>query len=125
MFNQIISNQDHYIPSEQNTIKSLDISYRLALNTHITDDLRNEGILTDIKRLIQQERKNKKLQIGELVSNIKIRTNNELILMIIEDNKDDVLKSVSAKDVNVTIDKKLADNVISLGNIKLEIGIIN
>lgn len=70
----------------------------VALDTKISEELKNEGLVREIVRAVNQMRKNAGLTINDKVL-ITFETTNEKVLGVIEMNKDNLARQVLAKDI--------------------------
>jgi isoleucyl-tRNA synthetase len=71
------------------------------MNTSLTPELEREGLLREITRLIQSNRKKKGFKFGDEVS-IKINTKSKEIRDAITAHKAELMESVTAKDIELT-----------------------
>lgn len=83
----------------------------IILNTHITEDLKEEGIIRDIINGIQNLRKNKNFQVEDRI-NIKINCKDEFVLKSIKNYIDILKKEVLANNIEFTNDKENYDDVL-------------
>lgn len=96
------------------------LSFDLFLNTELTPELKNEGLMNELKRIIQQERKNKKLNIGEMIKTLELEVNNNSLSDLINKELEELKKAVSAEVIKVSINSSLTkENGVALDEINL------
>ncbi len=80
----------------------------VSLDTDITEELREEGLLNEIVRGLQVARKESGCQMGEMIS-INYRSDSEEVVKLIEKNTEKLSKMVFAKAFNMK--EELKDSV--------------
>ncbi len=110
---------DPTMPKMKSDIQEIEV----ALDTNLTEDLRNEGIIREFIRLVQDQRKQMKLIIGEEIE-IEFSISDNIIKEIILANVESLKKALSASEVSFedSIDDKTAvTKVINGKNIVINI----
>lgn len=102
------------LKEDSDTLVGEDSAYKIkvGLFTKITDDLKSEGILREIVRFIQATRKKSGFEQGDLI-NIQYFTDSEELKKIIEESRNKLEESVSAKAVNFNSSLN-SNNVLNL-----------
>jgi len=108
---------------EADNIESQEARYVfVSLDTNITEDLKEEGLLNEIVRGLQIARKESGCQMGEMIS-INYRSDSEEILALVKKNKEKLMKMVSIQSLSIV--EELKEIVqIKVDNSLLEIEII-
>lgn len=104
-------------------IKSEVTDIEVALDTNITEELRNEGIIREFIRLVQDQRKQMKLIIGEEIE-IEFSISDNIIKDILLSNIDTLKKALSASEITFEEsidDKDAVAKVINGKNIIINI----
>jgi isoleucyl-tRNA synthetase len=71
----------------------------VALDTRITEELKEEGLVAELKRQIQNFRKTSGLKMGEEI-NLQFTINNQQLTKIVEKYKEEIKSAVSAKEIS-------------------------
>lgn len=77
----------------------------VSLDTNLTDELKQKGLLREVMRKVQQARKDAGLKMGEMIA-VEIGTSSDNIKKTVETNKDELKRTVSASTVKVTSPKQ-------------------
>jgi len=94
----------------------------VSLDTKITEELKEEGLLNEIVRGLQVARKDSGCQMGEMIS-VKYRSESKEILDLIEKNKEKLCKMIFVESFEKS--QEIAGNtVIKVENYTLEIEIV-
>jgi len=104
-------------------IKSEVTDIEVALDINITEELRNEGIIREFIRLVQDQRKQMKLIIGEEIE-IEFSISDNMIKDILLSNIDTLKKALSASEITFEEsidDKDAVAKVINGKNIIINI----
>lgn len=92
----------------------------VALDSRITPELENEGLLRELTRQIQNQRKKSGLKMGELVD-IKLETDDQKLITAIKSNLKDFQSAVNAKSLEITKEKQ--NQTIKVNEIAVTISI--
>lgn len=87
-------------PKKTELTMSAEADLAVGLDTSISPELKEEGLLAELKRAVQNLRKNAGLKMGEVVQ-LSLETDNEDLKNVIESHKDELSKSLSASSVKV------------------------
>lgn len=96
----------------------------VELDTELTPELKEEGLLTELKRQIQNMRKNAHLKIGEVISEIIISTNSKEIETAISKHQADIAKAVSAEKVTITKVALANSKEVQIDTEKVNVGLV-
>ncbi len=100
------------------------LSIKVGLDTEITQDLLDEGLVRDITREIQSIRKNMSLDIGDKIT-LSYQTNDVDLNRILENFKETILNSINAAEIlNVESIKQDTKQEIDLNGKKVTINLV-
>lgn len=94
----------------------------VSLDTKITEELKEEGLLNEIVRGLQVARKDSGCQMGEMIS-VKYRSESKEILDLIEKNKEKLCKMIFVESFEKS-QEITGNTVIKVENYTLEIEIV-
>jgi isoleucyl-tRNA synthetase len=83
------------------SIEDTNYQIEIGLDIMISEELQAHGTRRELVRLIQSSRKNMNLKMGDKVK-IEYETSDEKLKNLIEENKTEIMKSVSALEINNT-----------------------
>lgn len=104
------------VPGEEGFLSKEEMGLAVALDTRLTQELKEEGLLAELKRQIQNLRKTSGLQMGEFVK-VKITTSSEALITLIEKYNSHIAKEITASEVILI--ENVTDNKLSIDNLTL------
>ena len=93
----------------------------VVLDTHITDELREEGHLREIISKIQNMRKEKGFEVADKI-NLYV-SGNDMLINVIEKFKDSIKKETLTVDVVVNEDREYTETIINGEKLNLDVEI--
>jgi len=118
---------DKAIIHESETLKTnedTNLKVKIALETKLTDELKDEGFVRELTRSLQAQRKKMGLQQGENIS-IKLKVDDDSLKQTIERNLEPIKKTVNAVSIefvseienafNLEVETKLIEAEITAG----------
>ena len=104
---------------EGNVIKE-DSEIKVVLNIELTDELKKEGLVREIVRMINQKRKEKKMIVEKDVV-VEYETTDDLIRQVFEEYNEDIKKMTNSVELKVSKDL----DKIKINNIEVGLNLIN
>ena len=87
------------LPDSSNLISKAQGEWFVALDIEISPELREEGMVNEITRVLQNARKTNGFKMGELVK-MQYYTDNQDLQTIFENNKEIIAQTVSSSELN-------------------------
>lgn len=87
-------------PQGEGLVTKTESGLSVTLDTNLTQELKEEGLLAELKRQVQNFRKTSGLKMGEFV-NLQFSINNSQLRSVVEKYKVEIMKEVSASEIEI------------------------